>query len=911
MESSLGEKGGRLMSIEYLDRMFHPRSVAVVGASERSNRIGHAIFKNLLNSKFAGSLFPVNPKHDKILGVQAYPRLESIDSQIDLVIAATPIELAPEIVSESGKLKTGGVVVIASGGKEQGEKGREIEAAIRHAASASGVRVIGPNSLGIMSTADNLNASFAGQTPLPGSIAVISQSGGINTALLDLSIKEHIGFRYMVSLGSMLDVNFGDMIDFLGGDPHVSCIVMYMENLTRFRGFMSAARAVSRVKPIIALKAGRTRAGAVAAMSHTGAMAGEDAVYDAAFKRAGIIRVKTFDELFDCASLVSKQPRIMGTGLAILTNSGGPGVMAADALYEFGAEPASFSPETIEKLNSILPLNWSHGNPVDILGDASPERFGETVRICREAKEVNGILIMLAPDAVNDPTAIAETLAGILKEKPFPIFTVWLGGPSVERGRDIFNRAGIPSFDTPERAIRAYMDLYNYFRNIETLQEIPPKLPLKPRFERNEADELIRRNLARKRYILTEIEAKTLLKTYGIPVNETVSVTSSTQAALAAEKLGFPVAMKINSRDITHKLDVGGVHLNIANADQVLAAFDQITNNARTAFPNAEIEGVTVQRMIPKSDIELIIGSKKDKDFGPVILFGLGGTFTEVIHDRAIGLPPLNRLLASRIMEGTKAFRLLKGFRNYPAADLVRLEEILIRVSQLVTDFPEIEELDINPIFVHGADIMGVDARIRLKPSERPSPLHLVISSYPIEQEFHINVPNVGEVLVRPVKPEDAPLFVKLFEMLSRQSIYNRFFGHLKRLPPSMLARFTQIDYDREIALVAILERGGEEKMMGVSRIIPESGSNSAEFAVLVADEWHGKGIGATLLKHCLLIAKKRNVPTVWGVVLAENSQMLALGRKLGFKIERHTSGGEFLLSINLQTIETGDLFQK
>jgi acetyltransferase len=899
------------MSIENLDRMFHPRSVAVVGASEKNGAIGNAVFRNLLSAEFKGTLFPVNPNHDRIMGIPSYPRLEAIGHKVDLVVAATPIDLAPDIVKDSGKIGAGGVIIIAGGGKERGDRGREIEAAIRQAATDSGVRVIGPNCLGIVSTPDNLDASFASQMPLPGGMAFISQSGGVNAAILDLSIKEHIGFRYVVSLGSMLDVNFGDMIDYLGGDPQVSSIVMYMENLTRFRGFMSAARAVSRVKPIIALKAGRTRAGAAAAMSHTGALAGEDAVYDAAFKRAGIIRVKTFEELFDCAALASKQPRIKGPGLAILTNSGGPGVMATDALSDFGAEPVIFSADTLEKLNAILPPHWSHGNPVDILGDASSALFEKTVRICREAREVNGLLIMLAPDAVNDPTAIAESLVTILKERPFPIFTVWLGGPSVERGRDLFNRAGIPTFDTPERAVRAYMDFYRYFRNIETLQEIPPKLPTKPRFERNEADELIRRNLSRKRFHLTELEAKSLLKTYGIPVNETVTVTSKMQAVLAAEKIGFPVAMKINSRDILHKSDAGGVRLNIADSDQVSTAFDQITTGVSAHYPNAEIEGVSIQQMIPRSEVELIVGSKKDKDFGPVILFGLGGTFTEAIQDRAIGLPPLNRLLAGRIMEETKAFRLLQGFRHYPAADLVRLEEILIRVSQLVTDFPEIEELDINPIFVDGKDIVAVDARIILAPSERPSPLHLVISSYPVEQEFRTTVQEVGEILVRPVKPEDAPLFVSLFDMLSRQSIYNRFFGHLKKLPSSMLARFTQVDYDREIALVAILEKGGEEKMMGVSRIIQEYGGTAAEFAVLVADEWHGKGIGATLLKQCLLIAKKRNLPKVWGIVLAENRQMLALGRKLGFKIERKDSGGEFHLSIDLQTLETGDLCQK
>lgn len=899
------------MSIDNLERMFHPRSLAVVGAGNKTGSIGNAMMKNIIHAGYHGDLFPIHPNRDPVCDVPSFARLEDVPEVPDLVVVTTPIDQAPDIITACGNMGVGGAVIIAGGGKEIGGRGMAVETAIRTAAVKSGVRIIGPNCMGICCTADRLNASYATQAPLSGKMAFISQSCGINTAILDLSIKEHIGFSYFVSLGSMLDVNFGDMIDYLGGDPQVSSIVMYIESLTRFRGFMSAARAVSRVKPIIALKAGRTRAGAAAAISHTGAMAGEDSVYDAAFKRAGIIRVRTFEELFDCAELAAKQPRIKGPGLAILTNSGGAGVMAADTLADYGIDPVSFSEDTIEQLNRVLPVNWSHGNPVDILGNASEALFTQTVQICRQAKEVHGLMIILAPDAVNDPTAVAASLVQVLKEKPFPLFTVWLGGPSVEKGREIFNHAGIPTFDSPERAVRAYMDLYQHARNIEMLQEIPPKLPAKPQFERIEAEERIRKNLSQKRPVLTEIEAKSLLSTYGIPVNPAVNVTTAVQAALCAEKIGFPVVMKIHSGDIPHKSEAGGVRLNIANTREVHEAFDGIIADIRAHHPNADIQGVTIQKMVPPPDFELIIGAKKDQDFGPVILFGMGGIYTEILKDRAIGLPPLNRLLARRIMEETKAFQILKGFRHQAPADIIRLEEMLIRVSQLVTDFPQIEELDINPIFVRGKEIVAVDARVILKPSTRQAPFHLVISSYPVEQEQQVAIQGVGSVRIRPVKPEDAPLMASLFHSLSRQSIYNRFFTPLRQLPASMLARFTQIDYDREIALVAVLEDGPEEKMLGAARIIRENTPEASEFAVLVGDPWHGKGIGATLLKKCLILAKNLGIPRVCGLVLAGNTQMLALGRKLGFKIERQKDGGEYFLSIDLQTFSIGDLNQQ
>ena len=889
------------MSVYNLDKIFQPKSIAVVGASERKSSIGCAVMRNLMHGKFPGEIYPINPRHKTIWKRAAYSSILKLKSPVDLAVIATPISSASQIVKDCTKAGVGGAIIISAGGKEIGLKGRELETDIKKEAKHSGLRIIGPNCLGVVCSRSNLNASFAGHMPRPGKMAFISQSGAICTSILDLSIKEQMGFSYFVSLGSMLDVDFGDMIDYLGGDPKVSSIVMYIESLSRFRNFMSAARAVSRIKPIIALKAGRTHAGALAASSHTGALAGEDAVYDAAFKRAGIVRVKTFEELFDCAELLAKQPRPVGPGLAIITNAGGPGVMAVDALSDYGVEPVTLGSETIKKLNKILPPYWSHANPVDILGDASPDLFRKAVKICLDALEVNGLLIMSAPQALSDPTDIAKALVDLFKGKPYPIFTSWLGGLDMEEGRNIFNQAGIPTFDTPERAVRAFMDLYQHSRNIEMLQEIPSKLPGKLEFDREKAKTIIQKGLEKKNPHLTEVEAKALLSAYGIPVNQTEVAKSAEDAVQKANKLGFPIAMKIYSPDILHKTEANGVKLHLKNESDVLDAFNNIIASARAYDPNALIEGVTIQPMVNHPDYELILGSKRDRDFGPVMLFGMGGIITEVIKDRSLALPPLNRLLAERLMEETKVYRLLKGYRNHPPANMRLLEEILIRLSQLVTDFAEILELDINPLIISGNDARAVDARVLLKPSQVTAPLHLVISPYPNQYETHKITEDGIEIFIRPIRPEDAPLLVELFESLSPRSVYYRFFTPLKRLPHHMLARFTQIDYDREIALVALSGSDSNEKMLGVSRVMVGRNQKDAEFSIAVGDQWQGKGIGAELLKQCLSIARERKIEKVWGTVLAENTQMLRLGRKLKFNIRFDPDERDCDLSLDLR----------
>jgi acetyltransferase len=890
------------MSIENLDKIFQPKSIAVVGASERKGSVGAALVQNLIVSGFAGEIFAINPKHKKIGKFPACPSVRDLEVPVDLAIISTPITSVPEIVKDCVDVGVGGAVIISAGGKEIGEQGKKLEMAIQKEAGHSGIRIIGPNCVGIMSGRSNLNASFANQMPIAGKMAFISQSGAICTAILDLSIKENIGFSYFVSLGDMLDVDFGDMIDYLGGEADVGSIVMYVESLTNFRKFMSAARAVSRVKPIIVLKAGRTQAGALAAASHTGAMAGEDSVYDAAFQRAGILRVKTFEELFDCAELLAKQPKPAGPGLAIITNAGGPGVMAADALSDFGYEPVSLSAESFQKLDQILPPYWSKRNPIDMLGEATPALYRQVVEICLNAKEVNGLLIISAPQALSDTAEVAAALVDLIREKPIPIITSWVGGVDMQKGRNIFNQAGIPTFDTPERAVRAFMDIYRFSKNIEILQQIPSRLPRRPEYDRETAKNLIRKGLGAQNYLLTELEAKALLSSYGIPVNRMETAVTKEEVVQKAQSIGFPVVMKINSREITHKSDANAVFLNLKNENETSKAFDKIIWNAHVYNPKARIAGVTIQPMLTGHDHELILGVKKDRDFGPVILFGMGGVYAEVLQDRAIAFPPLNRLLANRLMEETKVYRLLKGYRNTKPANLQLLEETLIRLAQLVTDFSEIAELDINPLIVGGDTVCAIDARVLLEPSQTPASLHLVISPYPDQYEEHTQTSTGVDIFVRPIRPEDAPLLVELFESLSPQSVYRRFFTPMKRLPHSMLARFTQIDYDRHIALVALSVSNSQESMLGVARVILAHNPKEAEFSIVVGDPWQGKGIGAALLQRCISIAKERGIEKVMGAVLAENTQMLALGKKLGFKIQKVLGAGEYELSIDFRT---------
>lgn len=885
-----------------MEQFFDPKSIAVIGANDKQGSIGSALIDNLLQGGYAGDVIPVNPHHATIHGLKAYGSITEVAVPPDLAIIATPIATAPEIVRQCVRAGTKGVIIISAGGREMGEEGSLIEEQIQGAAEGSDLRIIGPNCLGVIRPGKQLNASFASGMPAKGNLAVISQSGAICTAILDRAAQENTGFSHFVSIGSMLDVDFGDMIDYLGNDGSVKSILLYIENLTNTRKFMSAARAVSRIKPILVLKAGKSSAGAKAATTHTGAMAGEDAVYDAAFKRAGIVRVPSIARLFDCAELMAKQPRPSGSRLAIITNGGGPGIMAADTLAEYGLEPAPIPEETMAQLNGILPPYWSRGNPIDILGNATIERFTQTLEICLASKEFDGVLVIMVPQALTPPAEVATALAKLVKRKRFPVFASWMGGKQMAEAVTILNQANIPTYETPERAVRAFLYMVEYGRNLELLSQVPPKLSTDLYFDHDYVFRTIHESFAEEIEVLSEVQSKKILAAYGIPVNATVLATSADEVVAMAAEMELPLAMKLVSPDITHKSEAGGVQLDLRNEADLRQAFARIMDGARTHNPAARITGVSLQSYIAHPDFELMIGSKTDDNFGPVLLFGSGGIFAEVLRDRALGLPPLNRLLARRMMEETRILPLLKGYRNHPPADLEKLEELLIRLSQLVIDFPEIVELDMNPVIVKDGLPCAVDARIKLARAESSANLHLVISPYPQHLERHDLTDMQMPLFIRPIKPEDAPLFVDLFNSLTPTSIYYRFFSVVKTLSPEILARFTQVDYDREISFVGLDDREGEERMLGIANIVGDPDGKKGEFSVLIGDLWQGKGIGAKLLLQCLEIAQGRGMEMVWGTVLSENRYMIALGKKLGFTVSKGEDASEYKLTIDLKT---------
>ena len=903
-----------------MEQFFNPKSIAVIGASDKPDSIGHTLVQNLIDGGYDGTILPVNPHLDEVHGLKAYRAITDAPPFTDLAIVAVPIAMTPEVVRQCVRAGTRGVIIIAAGGRELGEEGRLIEEQISGAFEGSGLRIIGPNCLGVIRPARKLNASFIPGMPAHGIIGFISQSGAIGTASLDRAAMGNVGFSHFISIGSMLDVDFGDMIDYLGNDGNVKAILIYMENLTNTRKFMSAARAVSRIKPIIVLKAGKSEAGARAATTHIGAMVGEDAVYDAAFKRAGIVRVPTLARLFDCSELMAKQPRPAGSRLAIITNGGGPGIMAADTLAEYNLEPAPIPDDIMAQLDEILPPHWSRNNPIDILGNATLERFTRAMEICLASREFDGVLIIMVSEPHIRPEEVAEALAGLVKRKRFPVFASWMGGSRMAAANDILNRANIPTYETPERAVRAFLYMVEYTRNQELLSQAPAKLSADLFFDRDfvfrtiydcfygsqeDQEEVDYYQEGPMERMLDEITSKRVLAAYGIPVAETVLATTVDEAVALAADMEMPLVMKLVSPDISHKSDAGGVQLDLRNEDDLRQAWERIMAGVRAYNPEARITGVSLQPYIANPDFELLMGSKTDDNFGPVLLFGSGGVYAEVLNDQALGLPPLNRLLARRMMEETRIQPLLKGYRNHPPADLEKLEELLIRLSQLVIDFPEIVEMDINPVVVKNGEPCAVDARIRLVRDESGTTRqHLVISPYPQHLERHDLTDLDMPLFIRPIKPEDAALFTELFNTLTPTSIYYRFFSVVKSLTPEILARFTQIDYDREISFVALDDRAGEEQMLGIANIIGEPDGKRGEFSVLIGDPWQGVGIGAKLLLQCLRIAQERGMEIVWGTVLSENIYMLGLGKKLGFTVTPGGDGSEFKLTIDLKTVK-------
>lgn len=898
-----------------LDAMLSPKTVAVVGATETKGTVGRSLVENLQRGAFRGTIYPVNPKRADVLGIKAYPNIAAVPDHIDLAVIATPAPTVPGIVRQCAEVKVPAAVIISAGFKEVGPAGVELERQVLAEARAGKMRILGPNCLGLMRPHFHLNATFAAAMARPGSVAFLSQSGALCTAILDWSFRENVGFSAFASLGSMLDVGWGDLIYYLGDDPHTKSIVIYMESIGDARSFLSAAREVALSKPIIVIKAGRTDAAAKAAASHTGALTGSDEVLDAAFARVGVLRVDTIAELFDMAEVLAKQPRPKGPRLAIVTNAGGPAVLATDTLIGGGAELAGIPEKALSALNEFLPPAWSHGNPIDVLGDADPARYSKAVEIAANDPGNDGVLVILTPQAMTDPVGTALGLKNLATPPGKPLLASWMGAQQVETGEEILNSANIPTFKYPDRAARAFAFMWRYSNDLRSLYETPSADRASSneptRVERGHAIiEAVRKS---GRTLLTEFESKKLLSAYGIPIVETHIAETPDEAVKLAHQLGYPVVLKLHSHTITHKTDIGGVHLNLTNATGVRRAFKSIQSAAsrfsalNSQPPSLNFAGVTVQPMIKRDSYELIFGSSCDPQFGPVILFGAGGQLVEIFKDRALGLPPLNATLARRVMEKTQIYQALKGTRGRKPADLAALEHLLVTFSQLVIEQPRIAEIDINPLLASAEGFLALDARVLLHDAQLagdnlPRP---AIRPYPSHYIRRFRLPDGTNVTLRPIRPEDEPSMVKFHETLSEESVYYRYFTALKlpqRIAHERLTRICFNDYERELALVVEheLHHGREREILAVGRLSKLQGVNEAECALLVSDQWQSRGLGTTLLQSLLEIGKHEKLDRLVGYMLPENHAMQHLFKKAGFTLKHDQDAGQWEATIAL-----------
>jgi acetyltransferase len=876
-----------------LDAIFAPNNVALIGATEKVGSVGRTLLRNLIDSPFGGAVFPVNPNRSSILGIRAYPNVSAVPDKVDLAVVVTPAKFVPGVMKECADLGIPGAIIISAGFKETGAEGVELERQVLAEARRGGIRIIGPNCLGVMRPMSGLNATFAADMARPGNLAFISQSGAICTAVLDWSFKENVGFSAFVSVGSMLDVGWGDLIDYLGRDVNTHAIVIYMESVGDARSFMSAAREVALKKPIIIIKAGRTEAAAHAAASHTGALTGSDDVLDAAFRRVGIMRVDRIADVFYMGELLSKQPRPKGKRLMMITNAGGPGVLATDALILGGGELADITPETMAALNKILPSAWSHNNPIDVLGDASPEIYAKTLEIAAKDANSDGLLVILTPQAMTDPTQTAEMMRPYAQIEGKPVLASWLGGPGIAAGEAILNRANIPTFPFPDLAVRSFNYMWSYAENLRSIYETPmfanDAVP-----ERDEVARILTHLRETGRTILTEYESKRVLTAYHIPTVPTQLASNAEAAVAAADQIGYPVVLKLNSETITHKTDVGGVKLNLANADAVRAAYNAIQTSVTAAAGAEHFQGVTVQPMIKLDGYELIVGSSPDPQFGPVLLFGSGGTLVEVYKDKSLGLPPLNTTLARRMIERTLIYKALQGVRGRPPVNMAEVEQLMVRFSQLVVEQPWIKEIDINPLVASHEQVIALDARVVLHdpaiPTDKlPRP---AIRPYPIQYVAQWTAKDGSSVTFRPIRPEDEPLMAAFHETLSERTVYMRYLKGMnlsQRIGHDRLSRLSFIDYSREMVLVAEQREGNSHDLMAIGRLTKtryfDDGDSAAEFAILVSDKYQGRGLGRETLRRLIDISRQEQITRIYGDVLEENQEMIRLIESFGFKL--------------------------
>ena len=898
MKPSSSAKEARKGMNRSLDFLFAPRGVAVVGASERPGSVGRKIVENLRH--FGGPVYPINPNHPTILGVQAFPTVASVGARVDLAVIATPAATVPAVMRDCALAGVKGAIILSVGFRECGPEGAQLERQIKEEADRGGIRIVGPNCLGVMAPHTGLNATLAGALAHKGSIAFVSQSGALCAAILDWGYRKKLGFSAFVSVGSMHDVGWGDLIDHLGSDPNTQSIVIYMESIGDARSFLSAAREVAFRKPIIVIKVGRSEVAAKAVATHTGELTVSDEVLDAAFRRVGVLRVDTIEDLFELAQMVGKQPIPKGPRLAIITNAGGPGALAADMLVTRGGQLAQLSPETLAALESALPGTWSHGDPVDVLGDADEQRYAKAVELVANDANNDGILVILTPQVMTNPAATAAAMKPFAKIQRKPVLTSWMGGAEVEDARQRLADLGLPVFEYPDAAARAFCYMWQRSSNLRALYETPTLSTLSAGGStgRARASQIICAVQRSRRTLLTEFESKQLAAAYGIPTVETCVALKESEAEDAAERIGFPVAVKLHSQTLTHKSEVGGVHLDVRNRAGVRKAWKAIEKSVRGKAGKEHFLGVTVQRLLPRSGYELILGSSVDQQFGPVILFGAGGELVDVFKDQALALPPLTANLARLVIERTKICAAMKGIRGRLPVDLQGLEQVLVRFSQLVAEQPRIKEIELNPLLVTRDLIVALDARVTLheasvKDADLP---RLAIRPYPFHYIKSERLKDGTPITIRPIRAEDEPLMVRFHKELSADTVYNRYFAFLKleqRIAHDRLARLCFIDYDREMALVA--ERAdpktGVHEFIGIGRLVKQQHSNSGEFAVLVDDRWQGRGLGSMLLGMLVDVGREEHLLAVTGEILPENIAMKSVARRIGFSL--HQPSGE------------------
>lgn len=887
------------MSKHYLNPLFTPSSVAVFGASDRPGSVGQIVFQNMLESGFQGALYPINPKYPEVQGKPAYASIAEINEPVELVVIATPPQTVPSIIESCGIHGVKAAIIITAGFGETGYGGAALERELLETARRYGIRLVGPNCLGIMRPAIGLNATFNRGGANSGNIAFVSQSGALCTAILDWAQSNDVGFSSIISMGSSTDVDFGEILDYLVSDVSTHSILMYIEGIRNARSFMSALRAATRIKPVILVKVGRHAAAAKAALSHTASLVGADDVFNAAVSRVGAVRVQTITQLFTAAKALSCGFCPVGSRLAIVTNGGGPGVMATDRAADLGLPMATLSDATMVYLNQHLPPNWSHGNPVDIIGDAQADRYRHAVKACLEDEGVDGVLVILTPQAMSSPLESAQALIELSDNYCKPLLACWMGGTQVAAARDAFAKTRIPHFRTPEPAVEVFSHLSTYYRNQRLLRQMPGSFSHHVEPDVESARLIIEGAMQEHRKVLTEMESKALLSAFHIPVAKTMIARSPNEALLIAQQLGFPVAMKVNSHDITHKSDVGGVLLNLNDAHEVRAAYQHIHESVRRNRPDAHLDGISVEAMIVKPNgRELMIGVTSDPAFGPVLTFGSGGTAVEIMGFRAVALPPLNKFLAGELIGETPVCRMLGAFRQMAPANMEALEDVLLRVSEMVCELSLLKEMDINPLILDENGALAADARVivEYRPPSFDRYAHMAICPYPAQLIRHWQLADGTDITIRPIRAEDAELDQRFVRELSEQSKYFRFMNIMHELSETMLVSLTQIDYSREMALIAVTQEQDKEIALGVARYAINPDGTSCKFALVVADNVTGKGLGQKLMISLMEAARDQGLKTIEGEVLNNNHNMLKLMNRLGFSTE--TSEDQRILKV-------------